>query len=454
MPIKCINPTTGEVLAVHELWSKEKADQVIKEVSETNSMWANSTFAERAEGFRSMAGIFRDRSSELARLMAMEMGKPVTQGRSEAEKCAWVCDFYAENAEKFLADEQVQTEARRSFIRYQPLGTILAVMPWNFPFWQLFRFATPAMMAGNTVVLKHASNVTGCALEIENLFREAGFPKNVFRTLIITADDVDHCLRNRNIAAVTLTGSEGAGRSIGSSAGRELKPSVLELGGSDPFVVLGDADIEKASQVGAQSRTLNSGQSCIAAKRFIVTEPVYAQFLNSFVEKMCKLKVDNPLDPSTDVGPLARHDLRDELHAQVTGSISKGAKAVVGGSRPEGPGAFYPVTVLTDVARGMAAYGEEMFGPVASVIKARNNEEAISIANDTQFGLGASLWTSDMKLAESLASKFESGMVFVNSLVKSDPRLPFGGVKTSGYGRELAKNGITEFVNIKTVWIE
>jgi succinate-semialdehyde dehydrogenase / glutarate-semialdehyde dehydrogenase len=453
MHLESINPSNGELLERFPVWSSDKLDEVIAQVAAQNVLWGGTvSISQRAVILRKVAEILSNRRDELARMMALEMGKPIGAGQAEVEKCAWVCDYYAEHAKEFLADEIIQTDASKSFIRYQPLGTVLAVMPWNYPLWQFFRFGAPALMAGNTIVLKHASNVTLCAIEIEKILLEAGLQENVFRTLLITSKQVNHVINSPHVSAVTLTGSEGAGRAVGEAAGKALKPSVLELGGSDPFIVLEDANIKDAAQTGTLARTLNAGQSCIAAKRFIIETNIYEQFMDAFLSRMKDVVVGDPLNSDTQVGPLARHDLRDELHMQVESSIKAGAELMLGGEIPSGLGAFYPVTVLANVKPGMPAYDEEMFGPVAACIRVKDQEEAIRVANDTKFGLGASLWTTNLEAAYKLVNRIESGAVFINGLVKSDPRLPFGGIKASGYGRELSAQGIREFVNIKTVW--
>ncbi|MBW8718757.1 MAG: NAD-dependent succinate-semialdehyde dehydrogenase, partial [Variovorax paradoxus] len=388
------------------------------------------------------------------RLMAREMGKPLRDGIAEAQKCAACCEFFADNAARLLAREPADTEARTSFVTFNPLGVVLAVMPWNFPFWQVFRFAAPALMAGNAAVLKHASNVPGCALAIEQILREAGMPEHLFRTLLIGNAQVDAAIEQPLVRAVTLTGSGPAGSAVARKAGEMLKKTVLELGGSDPYLVLEDADLDLAASVCTKGRLVNGGQSCIAAKRFIVVEPVRREFEQRFVQKMKAARQGDPLDMATEIGPLARHDLRDALHRQVAQSVQRGARCLLGGQVPEGPGAYYPPTVLTDVAKGMPAYDEELFGPVAAVIPVRGEEEAIAVANDSSFGLGAAVITRDLARAERIAAEsIEAGCVFVNEAVRSDPRLPFGGVKDSGYGRELSGYGIKEFVNIKTVWV-
>jgi succinate-semialdehyde dehydrogenase/glutarate-semialdehyde dehydrogenase len=386
--------------------------------------------------------------------MAVEMGKPLAGGKAEIEKCAWCCDYYAQSAEAFLRSEPIETDARKSYVAHRPLGVVLAVMPWNFPFWQVFRFAAPALMAGNAGVLKHASNVPGCALAIEELFRDAGFPEGLFRTLLIESKQIEKLLDHEEIVAATLTGSVKAGRSVASLSGARVKKTVLELGGSDAYLILEDAALDQSAEACAASRLINSGQSCIAAKRFIAVDAVHDAFVERFVREMQKRKLGDPLAEGTDVGPQARADLRDELHQQVEKSLARGARCVLGGKVPPGPGAFYPPTVLVDVKPGMPAYDEELFGPVASVIRARDEADAIRIANDTEFGLGAAVFTQDVERGQRIAEReIEAGSCFVNAFVKSDPRLPFGGIRHSGYGRELSHHGIREFVNIKTVYV-
>jgi succinate-semialdehyde dehydrogenase/glutarate-semialdehyde dehydrogenase len=381
------------------------------------------------------------------------MGKPIVQGEAEVDKCAWTCDFYADQAATYLAPQPRETDASLSYVRFDPLGLILAVMPWNFPFWQVFRFAAPALMAGNAGLLKHASNVPRCALQIEEVLREAGFPRGLFATALVPSRAVAGLIADPRVAAVTLTGSDLAGSQVAEHAGRELKKTVLELGGSDPFIVLADADVAAAARTAADARLVNSGQSCIAAKRFIAVEAVADAFVARFAEELRTRRMGDPLDRTTQVGPQARTDLRDALHAQVEESVKRGARRVLGGEVPPGPGAFYPPTLLAAVDRGMPAFDEETFGPVAAVIRAKDDADAVRLANDSVFGLGASLWTQNHARAERLAAQIEAGSIFVNGLVKSDPRLPFGGIKRSGYGRELSEYGIREFVNIKTVWI-
>ncbi len=453
MPIQSVNPATGEVLEAFDEPSPAAIDRALARAHECFREWRRRPFVERADLMRAAARILRERKTPYARTMALEMGKPIVQGESEVEKCAWTCDYYAEHAAGFLAEEPRATDASRSYVRFDPLGVVLAVMPWNFPFWQVFRFAAPALMAGNAAVLKHASNVFRCGLHIEEVFRDAGFPDGLFRTLLVGSDKVAALIADPRVSAVTLTGSDLAGSKVGERAGRELKKSVLELGGSDPFIVLEDADLELAARTAADARLINSGQSCIAAKRFIVVDAIADQFLDRFVAAMRARTMGDPLDRGTQVGPQARRDLRDDLHRQVEQSVRRGAQVLLGGAPTDGPGAFYPPTVLTAVSKGMPAFDEETFGPVAAVMRATDASDAIRQANDSVFGLGASLWTRDLREAEHLAAVLEVGAVFVNGLVKSDPRLPFGGVKRSGYGRELSEFGIREFVNIKSVWM-
>jgi len=455
MTIATIDPTTGETIRVYTELSPGEAALIVENADNAFHSWRRTSFDERAALMRQAASILRAGADEYARLMAEEMGKPVRDGRAEAEKCAWVCDYYAENAGRFLAPEYVETDAQESFVTFQPLGVILAVMPWNFPFWQVFRFAAPALMAGNTAVLKHASNVPGCALAIEDIFRQAGFPEGVFRTLLVGSSQVDGIIEHPLVRAVTLTGSTPAGRAVAAKAGEMLKKTVLELGGSDAYVVLDDADLDHAVETCVSSRLINSGQSCIAAKRFIVTAKNREAFERRYVERMKRARAGNPLDEATEVGPQARADLRDDLQRQVEESVARGARLLLGGEIPDGPGAFYPPTVLTGVRRGMPAYEEELFGPVAAIIPVADEEEAIRVANDSVFGLGAALFTQDLERGRRLAAeRIEAGTVVVNTFVRSDPRLPFGGIKESGYGRELSHYGIKEFVNIKTVYLE
>jgi succinate-semialdehyde dehydrogenase/glutarate-semialdehyde dehydrogenase len=453
MSIQSINPATGEILETFTETSPADLERIVAAAHAAFLTWREVPFATRAEPMRRAAGILRGRRDELARTMALEMGKPIAQGEAEVDKCAWTCEFYADQAATYLTPQPRQTDASLSYVRFDPLGLILAVMPWNFPFWQVFRFAAPALMAGNAGLLKHASNVPRCALQIEEVFREAGFPRGLFATVLVPSRVVAGLIADPRIAAVTLTGSDHAGSQVAERAGRELKKTVLELGGSDPFIVLADADVATAARTAADARLVNSGQSCIAAKRFIAVEPVADAFVARFADELRARRMGDPLDRATQVGPQARADLRDTLHAQVEESIKRGARRVLGGEVPPGPGAFYPPTLLAAVDRGMPAFDEETFGPVAAVIRAKEDADAVRLANDSVFGLGASLWTQDQARAERLAAQIEAGSIFVNGLVKSDPRLPFGGIKRSGYGRELSEYGIREFVNIKTVWI-
>ena len=451
--MRAVNPATEEPIRDLPDHSLAQVDEKLDLAAGTFDFWRRTSFSERASLMKGAAQRLRDGKSGYAALMTQEMGKTITAAEAEVDKCAWVCDFYAGNAERFLAPEPVETDAARSLVRFDPLGPVLAVMPWNFPFWQVFRFAAPALMAGNVGLLKHASNVPGCALAIEEVFRTAGFPMGTFQTLLVGSRVVEGIIRHPAVRAVTLTGSDPAGVAVASQAGAALKKTVLELGGSDPFIVLRDADVEAAARSAATARTINNGQSCIAAKRFIVEEPVAERFETALVAAMAALKVGDPMDRTTDVGPLARADLREELQRQVDHTVAAGAHLALGGRPMEGRGYFYPPTVLTGVEPGMAAFEEETFGPVAAVVRAQDAEHAIVLANASPFGLGACLWTADPERGAALAAEVEAGAVFVNGIVKSDPRLPFGGVKRSGYGRELSAFGIREFVNVKSVWI-
>ena len=453
MALESINPATGELLEQFVEWTDDEVAATIGRVQQAWLAWRGTPFAERAGLMKKAAQVLRDNADVYARTMALEMGKPIAEGRAEVNKCALCCEHYADHAEAYLADEVIASDASKSYVAHRPLGVILAVMPWNFPFWQVFRFAAPALMAGNTGLLKHSSNVPRCALQIEEVFVKAGFPADVFRTLMIGSGKVDRVIEHPAVKAVTLTGSDIAGRKVAAKAGQMLKKAVMELGGSDPFVVLADADLDEAATVAAKARCINSGQSCIAAKRFIVETPVYDAFLEKFTAATAALMVGDPLDDRTQVGAQAREDLMLELHAQVEASVAKGAKIVLGGKPLAGKGSFYPPTILVDVVPGMPAYDEELFGPVASVIRARDAADALRIANDTPFGLGASVWTRNAARGEAFAAQVEAGASFVNGMVKSDPRLPFGGTKISGFGRELSHHGIREFVNIHTMWI-
>lgn len=452
--MKTINPATGKTLRTYKEMEMKEIDSIIQKANMAQQRWKQKSFEERADYLRKIAGILKERKNELAELMAREMGKPLAQGVGEAEKCAWVCEYYADNAEAFLENDVIATDASKSYVTFNPLGLVLAIMPWNFPFWQLFRFAAPALMAGNGAILKHSENTTGCALEIEKIIHEAGIPGGLFRTIVRDKSGMKEVIQHDGIAAVTLTGSTRAGKAVAAQAGETLKKTVLELGGSDPYVILEDADVKKAAETCATSRLINSGQSCIASKRFIVTEKVYDEFVEEFTKIMKSKKVGDPFEEDTDVGPQAREDLRNGLHDQVQKSVKNGAQLTLGGQKPEGKGAYYPVTILEKVAPGMPAYEEELFGPVAAIIKVKDEEQAIKVANDTSFGLGAAVFSEDLQKAEDIAAnKLEAGCCFVNEFVKSDPRLPFGGIKKSGYGRELSLYGIREFVNAKTVYI-
>ena len=454
MALESINPATGELIETFTEMTPAETTAVVDSTTVAFASWRQTTFAERSRLMHKAAAVLRQKAEQYAATMALEMGKPIVEGRAEVEKCAMVCEFYADNAEAFLSDELAPSDATKSYAAFRPIGAVLAVMPWNFPFWQVFRFAAPALMAGNVGLLKHSSNVPRCALQIEEVFVEAGFPADTFRTLMIGSGQVGAVIEHPAVKAVTLTGSDIAGRKVAAKAGEMLKKTVLELGGSDPFIVLADADLDEATTFAVKSRCINSGQSCIAAKRFIVVDAVYEAFLTKFREKMAALTVGDPLDESTQVGPQAREDLMLELHAQVTDSAKLGATVVLGGEPVPGKGCFYPPTILADLKPGMPGYEQETFGPVASVFKVADAEEALAVANGSEFGLGASVWTQDSALGEEIAGRVESGAVFVNGMVKSDPRLPFGGVKLSGYGRELSHYGIKEFCNIQTVWVK
>lgn len=453
--IQSINPANNQVIKTYQEISDVELSEVLSKMQTAFEDWKTKSFDYRASLMKTAGEILRSKREEFSKLMTLEMGKPIVQSRAEIDKCAWVCDYYAENGEKFLKDEIIQTDASKSFVTYQPLGVVLAVMPWNFPFWQVFRFAAPTLMAGNVGLLKHASNVSGCSLAIEEIFSEAGFPEFVFKSVIISSSRVKDIIANPIVQAVSLTGSVPAGKSVASVAGSNIKKTVLELGGSDPYVVLEDADLIETVQTCVTSRLINGGQSCIAAKRFIVVEKVYDKFIELYVDFMKQKKMGDPSDESNDIGPQASVKLRDELHDQVLRSINSGAKLLLGGFIPELDGAYYPPTVLADVTPGIPAFDEELFGPVAAIIKAQDEDDAIALANKSVFGLGAAVFTKDIAKGEKIArEKLNSGSCFVNQFVRSDPRLPFGGIKESGYGRELSVFGIREFVNIKTVVIK
>jgi succinate-semialdehyde dehydrogenase/glutarate-semialdehyde dehydrogenase len=454
MAIATINPATGERVRSFEPLGEAQIDAKLQRAADTFVQYRRMPFPERARRMTRAAEILEAEKEALGRLMTTEMGKPLKAAIEEAAKCALGCRYYAENAERFLADEIVPTSATRSYIRYQPLGPVLAVMPWNFPFWQVFRFAAPALMAGNVGLLKHASNVPQCALTIEEIFRRAGFPEGTFQTLLIGSDQVQRVIDDPRIKAVTLTGSEPAGSHVASEAGKQIKKTVLELGGSDPFIVMPSCDLEETVKIAVQARTINNGQSCIAAKRFIVAEAIADEFERRFVQSMEALQVGDPMDEKTQVGPLATEDILTGLDEQVRKSVAAGARVLTGGKRLERPGNYYAPTVLADIPRDSPAYREELFGPVALLFRVRDIDEAIRLANDTTFGLGSSAWTNDPAERERFIDELEAGLVFINAMVASDPRLPFGGVKHSGYGRELSVFGIREFVNIKTVWIK
>ncbi|MFC7139797.1 NAD-dependent succinate-semialdehyde dehydrogenase [Halosimplex aquaticum] len=453
--MEAIDPSTGARIETYEEHTESDVTEALDRATEAFDDWRARSIRDREQLLAAAGEVLRENKREYAETITREMGKPVTQSLSEVEKCARVCDHYAEHASAYL-DSDPHPSPPGSTVRteYEPLGAVLAVMPWNFPFWQVFRFAAPYLAAGNVGLLKHASNVPGCALAIEDVFREAGCPEGVFQSLLIPSDLVDDVIADDRVRAATLTGSGPAGRSVAATAGDHLKKTVLELGGSDPFVVLDDADVETAAETGAWARNLNGGQSCIAAKRFVVHTDVYDDFLDAFVDEIDSLAVGDPMDEETEVGPQAREDLMVELHEQVAESVDAGATIVTGGEPLDREGIFYPPTVLTDVPEGCPADSEETFGPVATVYEVADEDEAVDKANDTNFGLGASVWTEDRDRGERVAGRIDAGCVYVNQLVKSDPRVPFGGVKDSGYGRELSEVGITEFVNRKTVWVE
>lgn len=453
MPYVSSNPTTGKINQTFISWNSRELADVLEKSTIAQGEWRNTGFAQRSEKMHALAGVLRRDGDRLAAIISAEMGKLFREARAEIEKCALGCEYFAHHAHHFLGREVVESDAELSYVSYEPLGVVLAIMPWNFPFWQVVRFAAPALMAGNGGVLKHASNVPLCALAIEQLLVDAGFPPNLFRTLMIESDDIEDVIASRKVQAVTLTGSESAGRRVAELAGKHLLKCVLELGGSDPFIIMPDADLDWTLNQAIASRFLNCGQSCIAAKRFIVMPPFADEFVERFAARIAALKVGDPMLDDTEIAPMARADLVAQLHAQVSDSIAQGAVAVTGCAPLQREGFFYAPSLLDHVSSKTRAYSEELFGPVASVIRARDEDHAISIANETQYGLGASIWTRDTARAQTLAQHIQSGSVFVNGMVKSDPRLPFGGIKNSGFGRELSYQGLREFVNVKTVWV-
>jgi len=455
MTIDSINPFNGELIKSYQPHTPAEVNTMIEQTHTAWESWKNTSFEERGKYMAKAASLLRERREDLAKLMAIEMGKNYGGGLMEIDKCAVSCDYFAKHAEAALKEEIIPTDASKSYVNFQPIGVVLAIMPWNFPFWQVFRFLGPALMVGNCALLKHSSNVFGCAVEIENIIKDAGFPKHVFQNLLIGSDRVDAVIEHPLIQAVTLTGSVAAGRKVAAKAGSLIKKSVLELGGSDPYIILEDADMELATETCTNSRLINSGQSCISAKRMIVVESVAAEFTELFKQKMASRIMGDPLDPKSNIGPQARVDLRDELHKQVMKSVEKGAKLILGGVVPEGNNALYPATILTNVKKGMPAYDEELFGPAAAIIVVKDEEEAIRVANDSEFGLGAAIFTKDVERGERIAAtRLQAGACFVNSSVKSDASLPFGGIKQSGYGRELGIYGFKELVNIKTVYVK
>jgi len=451
--MQSINPFNNELLSDYQEMSSEEVNSIIDKTHKSWLSWKKTSFAFRSDLMLKAVAILRSKKKELSELITLEMGKLIVEAEGEVEKCAWVCEYYAEHAEAMLTDEPIITDGQKSMAIFQPIGLVLAVMPWNYPFWQVFRFAAPALMAGNAGLLKHASNVQGCALAIEKVFIEAGFPENIFSSLIIGSSKVEEVIANPKVRAVTLTGSEYAGSQVASAAGKYLKKSVLELGGSDPFIVLADADLDEAVRWGVKSRMLTSGQTCISAKRFIVVEEVAELFLSKMKDVMEKYVPGNPLDHTTTLAPLSKRDFVIEVHKQIENSVKIGAKCILGGQL-EPTGCFYPPTLLMNVTREMPVFSEETFGPVVSMIVVKNEDEAIEVANDSLFGLGAAIWTNNLEKGEKIAREIEAGAIFINGLVKSDPRLPFGGIKNSGYGRELSDYGIKEFCNIKTIWIK
>lgn len=453
MPHTSLNPSTNQLIQTYASWDSHHLEQTLEKTRHAQQAWAQTPFPQRAEVLRNAAQQLRAQHDRYATLITQEMGKPLREARAEIEKCAVVCDYYAQHAEEFMRAEAVESDAGKSYVAHYPLGVVLAIMPWNFPFWQVFRAAAPALMAGNALLLKHAPNVPQCALAIEAVFRDCGLPEGLLANLMIEVEQVPDVIASPHVHAVTLTGSEAAGRKVAACAGQHLKKCVLELGGSDPFIVLHDVDLELAVSMAMASRFMNCGQSCIAAKRFIVVPQIADEFLHQLKTRVAALRIGDPMDDTTQIGPMARADLRDELHRQVNESIAQGALAVTGCQPVEGAGFFYQPSILDRVTSDTRAYHEELFGPVAIIIRAANEEDALRIANETRFGLGSSIWSRDSARAEQLAAQIEAGSTFVNGMVKSDPRLPFGGIKASGYGRELSRLGMLEFVNAKTVWV-
>lgn len=453
MALQSINPATGMEIRRYDEHDDEAIDRMVDQAVESFARHRSTSFADRSDKMIRAAELLEQRADEFGKIMTEEMGKPIVQAVAEAKKCAWVCRYYADHAEDFLADENVDVDGARAVVAFEPIGPVLAVMPWNFPFWQVLRFAAPALMAGNVALLKHASNASGCAIALEEVLQEAGFDAHEFQTLLVGSDRVDAIIADERIRGTTLTGSVGAGKAVGAVAGKVIKPSVLELGGSDPFIVLADADLDKAVEIGVKARMQNNGQSCIAAKRFIVEAPVLDAFTDRFVDRIEALRIGDPMDEETDVGPLAREDLCDDIHDQVQRALEDGARLRRGGTRLERAGFYYAPTVLVDVEPGTVTFKEEIFGPVTSVSMARSADHAVELANETHFGLGGAVFTEDRAKGEAIARRLDVGCAFVNEMVKSDPRLPFGGVKESGYGRELSYFGIREFVNVKTIWI-
>ncbi|MBN2744584.1 MAG: NAD-dependent succinate-semialdehyde dehydrogenase [Marinilabiliaceae bacterium] len=455
MLLRSINPATGELIGEYPETPFEEIEQRVQWSNDAFQTWKKTPIRERVALFTQLANALNKHNEPLAQLITLEMGKTIREARAEISKCEHLCRYYASNGEEFIAPKRIITEASQSYVCYRPLGPILAIMPWNFPFWQVFRCAIPALTSGNTILLKHAANVSGCSIAIERLFKDSGFPEHVFQSLLITGQKVEVLINHRKIKGISLTGSTEVGRTVAQQAGRHLKKTVMELGGSDPYIILADADIDNAVQKSISGRLLNAGQSCIGAKRFIIVENIYDSFVDRFVHSMRTAHMGNPLDENTQIGPMARMNLRDDLHMQVIKSLDKGATLLTGGILPETSGYFYPPTVLADLRPGMPAWHEELFGPVASIIKVKDHHEAVAIANDTSFGLGSAIFTNNITLAQKLAEEeLDAGCCFVNDMVRSDPRLPFGGINDSGYGRELSREGVLEFCNVKTIWIK